>query len=474
LRKNLVPLPPDADLSLEAWLSGTNYPEWRKKELREAYDAVIDIREKRKYFECKSFMKDEWYLEWKHVRGINSRSDVFKAWVGPTFKLIENVVYKNPSFIKHVPVRDRARYIMDLLYIEGGQYFASDYTAFESLFTKEMMESCEFQLYEYMTKALPNHVEFMGLCRDVLAGTNICRYKHFSVKLEATRMSGEMCTSLGNGFSNLMFMLFVCKELGCKDVVGVVEGDDGAFRVRVPKGGRLPEAADFARLGLVIKPEYHNKLSTMSFCGLIFDPEDQLVVTDPREVIASMGWTVRQYARCKSGKLKALLRCKALSYAHQYPGCPIIQSMAHYVLRVTRSVDVRGFVERRRDLNMWERDQLLAAMADEKNLHVVEVPSNTRFLVEDVYNIPVHHQTLIESYLDSLDKLVPLTFDLIKLHMPASWKVNWEQYARAMFPQDPDLERPPEDWPVNPDWDPFDSSEFRSSWTCKWSPSIHR
>jgi hypothetical protein len=55
---------------------------------------------------CSSFVKDEHYEGWKYPRLINSRSDQFKVFIGPTIKAMEHLVYSHlPEFIKHVPVR---------------------------------------------------------------------------------------------------------------------------------------------------------------------------------------------------------------------------------------------------------------------------------------------------------------------------------------------------------------------------------
>lgn len=446
LSKNFVPLSPDTDVSVETWLEQTNYPKWRKDELLEAWKKVDNIWDESKgYFKCKSFMKDETYPTYKHARGINSRSDEFKCFVGPLFKAIEKVVYEDKHFIKHVPVRDRPQFIYDLLYKTGAVYMATDYTAYESHFTLQIMQSCEFVLYDYMTQHLPQHEEFMRACQQVLGGRNVCEYKSFTVSLDATRMSGEMCTSLGNGFANLMIMLFVCMKNGNKDVDGVVEGDDGGFSMR----GDPPTEADFAKLGFTIKIEVHQELSEMSFCGLIFDVEDKVNVTDPREVLATFGWSVRQYSRSSSAKKKALLRCKALSIAHQYPGCPILQALAFYALRATRSVmeceeEVLRFIERRRDLNMWEREQLISAARDMRSLKPIKVPMNTRFLVENKFNVTIEEQLKIEAYLDSKWELTPLSLPLIRDLMLPEWGDYWDKYVRPYPKNLADLERPVE------------------------------
>lgn len=448
IQKNLVPLEPTTDLSVETWLKNTNYPKWRKDELLRKWEAFTNMDDpNKKYRMCKSFMKDETYPDYKHARGINSRSDEFKCFMGPVFKAIESVIYENKHFIKHVPVADRPRVIMEALFRPDGKYVATDYTAFESLFTKEIMEICEFQLYDYMTSKTPIHDQFMHECWETLGGENVCAYKTFVVRLLATRMSGEMCTSLGNGFSNLMYMLFLCKRAGCTDVRGFIEGDDGIFSMVGPP----PTAADFALLGQNIKIELHDRLSTASFCGIIFDEDDCVNVTDPREILCTFGYTTSNYSRANIKNRLALLRCKGLSLAHQYPGCPVIMSLARYALRVSTSYDIRGVLQKNHSLSMWEREQLISAMSvDVHKFDSIEVPFNTRVLVADKYNLPIEYQLLIEKYLDSLTSLQTLKIEILLDQLPISWSDYYNKYGRMMtsIEQKKDMDSPSIVWPV--------------------------
>jgi hypothetical protein len=426
IRKNLVPLSPDSDCSVETWLNNTHYSLKRRQELLKKWSMVHSIwDESEKYFHCKSFQKDETYPEYKHARAINSRSDEFKCAVGPIFKLIEAQLYQHPSFIKHIPVADRPAYIAGMLERVGAVYMATDYTAYESHFIAELMKNCEFELYDYMTSGLPQGPEFMKLCRLVLAGRNTCKFKNFVVEVDATRMSGEMCTSLGNGFANLMFMLFMCDRVGCTEVNGVVEGDDGLFAMI----GSPPTSKDFESIGLTIKIDLHDSLNTASFCGIIFDPEDKVNVTDPREVLATFGWATAKYLDAKDSVLKMMLRCKALSLAHQYPGCPLISSLAQYALRMTRSYDVRGFAQNNAHMSMWEKEQVLAAIRDEKKIVVKPVPTATRQLVSHLYGISSDQQIHIERYFDSKNDLSPINDHVVEMIMKDVWRHYSSRYV---------------------------------------------
>jgi len=450
LKANLVPLSPDVDSSFDTWLAKTNYPEWRKQELREANESFREIWDDPRNLDVNSFMKDEGYAadEFKHARGINSRTDAYKMAVGPLFKLIEEEVFKLPEFIKKVPVAERAKYIMDRLYREGATYIATDYTSFEALFTRKFMEVCEFKLYKYMTQALPQAADFKRHMDEVLAGHNKCTFKHFIVKVWATRMSGEMCTSLGNGFSNLMLMNFALEFVGSKGVK-VVEGDDGLCRV----DGTVPTPELFEKLGMKIKLEKHIDISRASFCGLVFDPEECTIVADPKKVLASFGWTSSRYVKSGSKALKQLLRVKALSFAHQYPGCPVISSLAHYALRNTR--DVR-YIPRRilESIAWWDRANIIPLVKfgnrNDVGVHAFtdepprqEPGLRTRVLVEEVFGIPIQAQIAIEKMLDDKEDLEPFECPLVDF--PSAWTDYFSWYVLEV-PDGTALNYPGELW----------------------------
>jgi len=428
-KKNLKPILPEADTSVEGWLAKTNYPEWRKEELREVWKVVESlegVKTTKKWWKVGSFQKDETYPEYKWPRGINARKDQCKVAFGPIFHLMEEIVYEHPAFIKHVPVAERAQYISDRLSGSGGMYVATDYTSFEALFTREIMVAVEFELYDYMTSALPEHKLFMWLVNKVLGGKNICEFRSFVVELSATRMSGEMCTSLGNGFSNLMFMEYVCylNKISC---IGVVEGDDGLFYVV----GAPPTAEDFAALGLVIKLEVHAKLSTASFCGLVFDEEELINITDPAKVIATFGWAAGKYCRLKTHKRLSLLRCKALSLAHSYPGVPVVAALARYGLRATAHVSTAfGLKTMYGDSNYrYVHAELLASLARSDAIPEKPVGPRTRVLMEEKFGLSVEMQIGVETYLDSLNSLQHLDSRLFDLWLPASWRHYYVNYV---------------------------------------------
>jgi len=339
------------------------------------------------------------------------------------FKSIEKEVFALSYFIKKVPVSERPALIRSYV-VEGEYGFSSDYTAFEAHFTRDLMRAVEFELYSYMTKRLPCHSWFMDACHNVLAGKNHCSYRDFSIDVEATRMSGEMCTSLGNGFTNLMIVLFLSEQLD-NPVRCFVEGDD---LLAFWKHTNMPESRHFAGLGFDVKIETHDNPTEASFCGMVFDQHNPSVVTDPRYVLASFAWTKGKYAESNSTVKKQLLRAKSLSIKAQYPGCPVLEKLADYGLRVTSGVTIS-----KRVLDGWDtykKEQLLYALDREKSLRVSRpISGESRALVEKLYNFPVALQLKVERDLDELSALKPLDIAYLDMIIPDSWTHCYMNYV---------------------------------------------
>jgi hypothetical protein len=444
LTSGLKPLASDSDTSVESWLLGTAYNLKRKAELQLKFNAIKDKFDA-KHRRVKSFVKDEFYPEYKHARAINSRSDEFKTLTGPIFQLISDELFKLPYFIKYVPVHERPDEIMKL-YIEGGKYFASDFSSFEAHFREIVMQSCEFELYDYMTQALPDHDDFMKLCNSVIAGKNHIVFKNVKMEIDAKRMSGEMNTSLGNGFSNLMFILYVASlhpEVG--DVNVRIEGDDSIGRTT-----HAPfQTSWFVDVGLRVKLEIFDNLTEASFCGMIFDIEDKTNITDPLKVLATFGWVSSRYIRSRNSIKMTLLRCKALSLAYQYPACPVLTKFAQRVLFLTRSFNVTRFVQSQGSalFDQWKRELLMTADLRNRAGQLVfkEPGDSTRALMERKFGITVAQQRYLEDYFSTVE-LGPLKNDVLISLMPQEWTKFYSLYSARLSPSSENFNYPTQLW----------------------------
>lgn len=422
LPKMFKPLQGTDVLTFEEWLEQSNYPEWRKQQLRECDQALAaGIVPEHKIWEAKMFAKDEFYLEYKYHRTINARSDYIKCIIGRFAASVEKKVFKHPSFIKKVPRAEWPTYITDRC--SGREHgYASDYSSFEASFTREIMEACEMQLYVHMLQ----YVWSREVCHRfrALAGWNTITAKSFFVKLLARRLSGEMVTSLGNGFSNLMVNSFVLKEKGCRNVECVVEGDDGLFMF----DGPMPTEQDFLDLGFVIKLTPVRSLSEASFCGVVFDPDDRDALADPYKTLATCSWVDRQYGESSKKKRQILAHVKGLSLLAQYPGCPVLQSVALWMLRVNdykpnqRDAVLAYAYANSRD--WWQREVLRQVR---KSPFVPKrVGQGSRSVIERVYGMSVSKQVELEALFDSATGSVDLsTVD----GLPELYKQHWRRYT---------------------------------------------
>jgi len=147
-------------------------------------------------------------------------------------------------------------------------------------------------------------------------------------------MSGEMCTSLGNGFTNLMLALFIA-SLRHGHLEGYVEGDDGLFATDFEL-----TKEDYLNLGFTMKnvdEVFHPGWA--SFCGMLFGDSLQ-IVRSPRRFLENFGWT---HSAVHGGEkvMLGLLRAKALSAVYETPHCPIVSVLARRALHHTRGVTPR-------------------------------------------------------------------------------------------------------------------------------------
>lgn len=412
---------------VEEWLESTNYPAYRKEELKKLYDSLYD-RKSFKNFIVKGFTKDEGYPEYKYSRGIYARVDEAKILLGPFFKKLGDRIFSHPEFIKKIPIVDRPAYIEKMQKL-GFRVFATDFSSFEATFVKELMDVCEIKVYDFFLQNHPLRKNMMKLINRTIGGKNHIEFKNFSLEIDARRMSGEMNTSIANGISNLLITYFLLEEAGNRDYDAVFEGDDGLFVC----DNRAPTSEEYARLGANIKIIEYNSVSDASFCGLVYAENILDNVTDPVECLMSFGYATRQYSRANKNTKLQLLNCKSLSMLYQYPGCPIIHALAKYGLRMTRSVGKYNIVKYA--ANNYERDFFYELQDSIHSLVWKEPNMKTRLLVERLYKITVSQQFSIERYINNLETLQPLEIPELLQHVHKDCIDYYDRYSRLVNPK---------------------------------------
>lgn len=430
LIENLEPLT-DADIpTFEEWLESTPYTSARKCELAREWEKYQKDPSSVRLEKIKSFIKDETYPEYKYPRLINSRIDAAKCVFGPIVQAVSDKLFALPWFIKKIPVPERPIAIRNALLTSSLEdYKFTDYTAYEAHFTAEVMEDTQVLLFQHM---LRNTFQgsWLELYTSTMTGRNLISFKDVSVMLSATRMSGEMDTSLSNGFANLMLFLYAANKKGATHVVGYVEGDDGLFRVSPPHCA--PTKEDFEELGFTIKIGETDALSEASFCGQVYHMDDLIVVTDIKEVLSRVGWTNKKYVRAKTSTLMQLLRAKGYSLVYQYNGCPILDVLGRRLLELTEGVNISETIFQ--NMDQWEAAKLRAATTGE--LPLPKIPGDgTRELVERLYGVPVKQQLELEQTYKTIELGLhenPFTRDC-----PPDWVSYFDQYSLNYPARDP-------------------------------------
>jgi hypothetical protein len=421
---NLEPLDTEEMFDFEEWLSGTNYTDKRKQELRKAWEGVIsdellDSNELNINAKVKYFVKEEWYPEYKHFRGIWAREDAFKAICGPFFKKIEEALFKLPYFIKKIPKDKRADYIMDFMYNPVYLFESTDFTAYESHFTTYVMYYCERELYKHMVRRNLQGLRLLRLIFHVIANFNYVINKYFTLAILAKRMSGEMNTSLGNGFSNLMLLLFACFYYKIDFTGPVVEGDDGLLGL-----SREIPPSYFVDMGFNVKMILSD-ISHASFCGMIFDPEERINITDPRKPLCTIMWVPRKYASASQKTIKGLIKSKALSLIFEYPGCPILCVLGAKLFSLLSGVEMINIGQTNYEKKRFNEILLRYANSD---IPVKPIGPRSRDLMEHMFGISVQQQLLIEADIERMT-LDNWDTNSALLIMPELWVSNYNNYV---------------------------------------------
>jgi len=450
------PLAYDTDLSVEAWLPKTAYSAIRQQQLLETAHGP---RPKR--WRCaKSFIKDEFYLEPKAPRTINSRSDWFKTQVGPIFHAIGEKVFMLPFFIKHVSVEERVDHIIEQISLLGAEIDETDFSSFEAHFKKLILAMIPHAVYRrYLVNLVYRIVVqvFFQYLETVIEGPQKMYFKQLILDLVEAELSGEMSTSLTNSLTNL---ILYCWLLALKykrpvwEIRGVFEGDDG-INARDPHMKLSQD--DFKRVGFECKMKTSTAKSGTDFCSLIFDEVERIPITDVIKAYVKFGWGTGGFVRSNRLRKLELLRAKSFSMLFQYPGCPVLYELARYGLRVTKFISLTRFFRRNSKIEphvMEMYQQAYAKRYELEKLVFKECP-RTRDLIHQRFGLSATEQVAAESYLRGLNTLQPLTA-INTCHLPRAAVSSWSEWVRSVSRDDLVSDKHP-DLPINSRFDNFGS-----------------
>lgn len=365
-------------------------------------------------YRCKSFIKREFYAELKEPRIINARPDLFKSIVAPYIKMIEHEVLYNKHFIKGKRPHEIAERMSQIR--QQFSYIAeTDYSSFEGSFSDRFQNCVERQLFQYMlinNPIIAEIVEHVYTTRNKMTLATSKGLK-FKAACPGSRMSGDMWTSLANGFTNMILFLYVVKKSlsrrhykpdnAATRYDFIVEGDDGFFGTNFKLNFSIIQ-----RLGFQLKVHYANDINDLSFCGICVGP-NQLPVPDFWRQLEKFGWEydeniINRYSDKITKHECELMRAKALSLLACAPGNPILQPLCVKILKLTEHVTVRP-----KTFDFWDREVL--------RLHTytptpVKITFEMRKFYEQRFQVSINEQIEIENIINSSDTIrfmIPLS-----------------------------------------------------------------
>jgi hypothetical protein len=424
-------------LGFEEWLCGTHYSAKRMQHLRDIHGEARDTPGEAVRARIKAFVKAEMFSDFKNPRIICSRADEFKCFSGPYFKAIENVVFSHPNFIKHIPVLDRARYVVQHFGDDLGEFkiLVADHTSCET-HMHTTMGDIEWQVFQYINPDPIGEVIKRVLC-DVQ--TIFC---NGIVAKVLSRMSGEMNTSLGNGVGNMFATLAVVAfRYGnrWKDVRLIIEGDDSI--IAVPRDMEIT-AEDYLRFGFVVKLDEVPTLGKAGFCSTYFLDNGEAAVVDPIKIYSHLPWSFSLRPEHGERRKQELMVAKAISLAYECPHTPVLWALSRRLLEECK--DIRGHLSFDR-LDWWQR-QVFENVLNEcgtldmhitikRTMEILGPPSDpTRHLFSDVFGINPEQQGVIEMFFSTCpaDKIFecPDLVELVPSQLFESAALYYREFGR--------------------------------------------
>jgi len=419
LEENIKPiekLEDDFELLFNIWLNeNQSYSPARKLQLRKLFAKMLASgniwKLTEKDYACKSFIKREMYEIAKFLRLINSRTDRFKILVGPFIhhieKILYNKFYKNGSitsrfFVKGTNPRDMPQMIQKLK--KYPYFLETDYSSFEGSFDPTYVDVVECALWRHIFKNNPHVLDTVMRCYySVNTNNGAITYKprtekllshYYTARVVGARMSGEMWTSLANGFSNLMNMLFIAHINGIK-LDGFIEGDDGIFGMDSLNVAPI----DFQDLGFDIKMKIHTNLEDTDFCGNIFSLITNHALLPPEQIVR-LAWTHSSiYFHAKKPKLIELLRMKVMSTYVLGKYTPILGPLC------SKIISFIGFGPMLHEVSTRWWDALLDKYIEQEKFEPVTICPDDRILYQHRFGIDITTQLALERIIETCTTL---------------------------------------------------------------------
>lgn len=344
-------------IEVKTTLSGPEKTQWRSSaDAADLMDRVEIISYLKRFIDEQThgFIKNEIYSKKNTtLRLIISPALFVKIVFGAVIRRIEERLYSNdPTIpitghhIKHMALADAEEAFVSWQRDDGGKYFETDYSAYESSQNFESLAK-EFELYRsyYVQGGLADNI-LCTVLEKMLSGKVKVRNKHFSIIMPPMRWSGMPNTACGNLLMNYYNLVVNCGL--DPDSNFLLEGDDGIMWGPPDLGDRLSERSAFP-LTLDSSEDY----SRLSFCGLHYC-ENAHVPADENLAVARL-LTYFDTQELSMQKRYELLYMRLVSYQLLYPKWPLLDVILQQAERYYHNITKREISES--TIRRWFADQ---------------------------------------------------------------------------------------------------------------------
>jgi hypothetical protein len=238
---------------------------------------------------------------------------------------------------------------------------------------------------------------------SVVLGPHKCNYKGFSYEVPEGRMSGDIITSLGNGFSNLMLIKFFMKKLNIKFVC-FVEGDDCVVKPARPLSTTEIDnlISSAYELGFIATLEHVGHVNECNFLSTCWNPETMHSYKDASRSLLRLGWSFKARPNDPIKHKRELFKAKLMSELASSPHCPILSPICYKLLQ--EMSDIRA----KMPWNSWLYEELVKAGLNLRirNNYILildhqfeppDVKLSDRICYFETFGVDVQEQLLIEN-----------------------------------------------------------------------------
>lgn len=286
------------------------------------------------------FIKRETYPSGdKPPRLISFPQEGEKLIMTMAFYHVMHPLFSSSYASKEIPEDVRPRVIEKRLSRPGAKYFVADYTSWECVPNKMIMQLGEHRVLRQCVDPC-YHFVF-----DWIERGGVLRHKSgVKMKIPAVQYSGRYTTSLSNTIRNKLMMDAVSFYLNVP-YKGVFEGDDSL--TSWPHSVQKEQITDaLGRLGVVAEIDQVMHPGQGGYCSMYWNRNLELMI-EPVKMLANFPIS-RSQLSLSSKNHEALLSAKAMSLAYRAPGCPICCAL------VDSYITEYGLLDNH---NQWVRDR---------------------------------------------------------------------------------------------------------------------